>query len=216
MVVALASVACACVAVLTWLFVVPRIRIDDPEAPDLSLLATGRSAVPVGLATLAASQTLWVIPGGQWWLWGAYLSFGVPLVSVDLLTTFLPARLTWLTLLAMCVATVPAAVAEPTILAPMAIGSAGVFVFLYLAWRFSGQLGFGDVRLGALIGAVSGTLGATGVAWALVAGTGLGAIHAIGHLLWARRDPSRPRHLPYGPALFTGPLIAAVLAATAG
>lgn len=211
----LVSGALACIATLAWLFIVPRVRIADPEAPDLATLVTWPSALAVGIVTLTAAQVLWLAPVGHWWVWGGYLALGVPLVSIDLRTTFLPSQLTWVTLLVMALGAVPAIVTDPGLGPSIAVGAGVVFAFFYLAWRIGGQLGFGDVRLGALTGAVSGLSGVQGVAWALVAGTAIGALHAIGHLLWARRDPSRPRHFPYGPSLYAGPLIAAVVTATA-
>lgn len=209
-------IALAVASALTWLLVVPRIRIDDDEAPDLSRLVSWRSTVVVGAATLLMAQVLRATPVDHWWLWAPYLWLGVPLVAVDLCTTFLPARLNHLTLGAMAVAAIPMTLTQPRLGLWAVLGAAAVYGVFYLVWRLGLGIGFGDVRLAALIGAVSGPSGAQGVSVAVFAGTALGAVHALAHHVWACRDARRPRHFAYGPALYAGPVLAVGLGAIAG
>ena len=88
------------------------------------------------------------------------------------------------------------------------LSGAAVATFFYLFWRFNPALGFGDVRLAGLVGAVAGQSGVFEAAVAVLAGTLLGACHGIAHTVWASRHPGRPKHFPYGPALWAGPLVA--------
>ena len=203
------------VAVLTWRCVVPRIRIDDPEAPDLTALVTARSTLAIALAAVAvAAMVTWLEPSYRLWLWAPYVALGLPLVTVDLRTTFLPKRLNALVTAAMAVGLVPLTVADWRAGVGATLGAAGAFLFFYAAWRLSPTLGFGDVRLALLIGAVSGQAGVGTWTTALLGGTVLGALHGIGHAVWARGGASRPQHFPFGPALWLGPVVASVVSAT--
>jgi len=88
------------------------------------------------------------------------------------------------------------------------IGALAAFGLFWLVWRFSRNFGFGDVRLGLLVGAAAGSMGLQAWTTALLAGTLVGAGWAIVHALRGRAaDP-----FPYGPALWLGPIAAAALA----
>lgn len=212
----LTALGVVAVAALTWRYAVPRIRVDDPEAPDFAGLVTHRSTLLLVLAAAVAAAVLWWVPAAHHWLWAPYLGVGLPLAAVDLRTTFLPKRLNAWAGAAMVAGLAPLAVTDWRAAIGAVIGASAAFTFFYVAWRVSSALGFGDVRLALLIGAVSGQGGVSAWTTALLAGTGLGALHGIGHALWARRDPGRPRHFAFGPALWLGPLVGAVVAATAG
>lgn len=201
------------VTVLVWAVLVPRVRIDDPEAPELAPLVTPRSIVAVGGAGMAASLSLALVPAAHLWVWAPYLAFGLPLVAVDLRTTFLPRRLNSLALAAMAAGSLALLPAEPGAVLGAALGAAAAFGFFYVAWRISASLGFGDVRLALLAGAVSG-LGGVG-AWvtALCCATGLGALHALAHAAWTRATGREPRPFPYGPALWLGPVLGLTISA---
>ena len=200
----------AVVAAVIWSLIVPRIRIDDPEAPDLKSLASWHSTLLVAVATLLCGLALWREEPTAWLLWVPYLAVGAPLVAVDLRTTFLPLRLHYVALGGMVVGGVTLAVVHPTAALGALAGALAAFVFFFVAYRLTANLGFGDVRLALLIGAVAGQSGVTAWTTALLAGTVLGALHGIGHALWARRDPTRERHFAYGPALWLGPIVAAL------
>lgn len=201
----------AVVAALLWGLLVPRIRIDDPEAPDLAALVSWRSALLVGVVALACGLALWREAPAAWLLWAPYLAVGAPLAAVDLRTTFLPRRLHHVALVGMAAGGVALAVVAPGAALGALVGAIAAFAFFYVAWRLTANLGFGDVRLALLIGAVAGQSGVTAWTTALLAGTVLGALHGIGHALWARRDPERAPHFAYGPALWLGPIVAAAI-----
>lgn len=96
---------------------------------------------------------------------------GAPLVAVDLRTTFLPAA-----------ALRSARRGDRRRRGPRrrlaargafgaAVGAAAAFAFFSLAWRLTTNLGFGDVRLALLIGAVAGHASVAAWTTALLAGT---------------------------------------------
>lgn len=66
-----------------------------------------------------------------------------------------------------------------------------------------GGVGFGDVKLAALVGLVAGAVGLATVWWAL-------ALGSLGALIWAKLG-RRKGPLPYGPALLAGTLFAVIL-----
>ncbi|MFT3889287.1 MAG: prepilin peptidase [Arachnia sp.] len=206
------AVGAAVVAALVWALAVPRVRIDDPEAPDLAALVTARSTALVVATTLAAGLALWRVDTFSWLLWGPYLALGAPLVAVDLRTTFLPRRLHYPALGAMALGGVALAVLRPTAALGAVVGALAAFAFFYVAWRLTANLGFGDVRLALLLGAAAGQAGVSAWATGLLAGTFLGALHGIGHALWMRRHPEGATHFAYGPALWVGPIVAAAIA----
>lgn len=209
----LVAAGLALVATATWVFAVPRVVIDDDEAPDFGALVTPLSAAAVGVCAFALAQVLWLVPGDAWWLWAPYLAFGVPLVAVDLRTTFLPTALWRLCLVGLLVGAVPVALTRPPLALAAALGAAAVGAFFYLAWRLGRGMGFGDVRLAVLVGAVAGTSGVMGVASALLLGTALGAGQALLRVALRRGTGA----FAYGPALYLGPFAAQIVAtATAG
>lgn len=212
----LTALGVVAVAISVWVVIVPRIRIDDPEAPDLASLVTRRSAMLIAAVAALSTVVLWFIPTAHHWLWASYLAVGLPLVAVDLRTTFLPKRLNHVAGAAMVAGLIPLTISDWRAGVGAVIGAAGALLFFYAAWRVSSSLGFGDVRLALLIGAVSGQAGLTTWMTALLAGTVLGALHGIGHAVWARGHENRPAHFAFGPALWVGPLVAALITATAG
>ncbi|HJE51510.1 MAG TPA: prepilin peptidase [Tessaracoccus flavescens] len=208
------SVAIGLVAAAVTAWVVPRVTVDDPDAPEFAGLASPRWVAVSAVAALASAQILWLVPQHTWWLWSAYLAFGVPLILVDLRTTFLPRALDRWLLGAMAIGLAALALADLTAAAWAVAGGAAACLFLFVAYRVSGSLGFGDVRLAAAVGAVAGQHGLMAWAVALFAGTALGAVHGIVHAAVRRAKPSLPAYYPYGPALWLGPLVAAGLLAT--
>lgn len=71
-----------------------------------------------------------------------------------------------------------------------------------------GGVGFGDVKLAALMGLVAGAVGLATVWWAL-------ALGSLGDLIWAKLG-RREGPLPYGPALLAGTLFAMILSGLGG
>lgn len=85
---------------------------------------------------------------------------------------------------------------------PLALVGAGfaLMVFMLTAWLMPGGVGGGDIKLAALIGF---TLGFPQLIWALLIGTGSGALAAVWLLLRGRKAP-----IAYAPYLCLGALIA--------
>lgn len=185
---------------------------DDPP-PDYAALARPRDALLLALLVGLSSLALWRVPEVWFPLWFGHLGAGAALVWVDLRTTWLPRRLHWIATAQVALGAVVTGMLLPQALPRLLLGAVATFALLWLVWRFTGNFGFGDVRLGLLVGAVGATWGWTSWLWSLLAGTLIGAVWAIIHALRGRA--AEP--FPYGPALWLGPLlVAAVSGATAG
>ncbi len=176
------------------------------SAPDYESLADPAFRVGLGLATFGACFVAFTAVPWPWWLaWTSLTVVNVLAVAVDLRTTWLPlalARAGWavaaLGALVAAWATSDAGVALWAVAGALLLGG-----FFHLVWRFTGALGYGDVRLMATIGAVTGATEPSSIGTAAFLGTLVGAVWAIVHHLSAPRTP-----FPYGPALLSGPLVA--------
>ncbi|MAU01997.1 MAG: hypothetical protein CL608_33090 [Anaerolineaceae bacterium] len=82
-------------------------------------------------------------------------------------------------------------------------------IFALTAWLRPGDLGGGDIKLAALLGVA---FGFPDVLWALLLGAGVGAMTAVFLLLLGRngRRWTRHTHIPYGPFLCLGAIIALI------
>lgn len=213
----LISLAAAAVSLVVWLAAVPRIHIpaDDPEdpPPHFPSLPTPTRTVTLAVATLVATQVLHVLPSDQWLLWAAYIAFGVPLVLVDALTTWLPRRLHMVLVASMLPGLAWLAVSQPGTAVGALLGAVAGFLVLFVGWRVGSGMGFGDVRLAAPMGAAAGAGGVQFWFTSLLAATVIGAVWAIIHALRRRANQQLPGHFPYGPALWLGPLAGALLSA---
>jgi len=158
------------------------------------------------VATLAVSAELRPV----WLVYGASVA---ALVWVDAYTTWLPAKLNWLVTaelvvaasVGMCLADNPA-----TLGLHLVGGAVASLGFWWLFWRLGrGALGFGDVRLGPLAGAVAASLGINGWLIGLFSSTIVGVLWG---LTVGRRYPApgTERGFAYGPAIWIGPYIALV------
>ena len=78
----------------------------------------------------------------------------------------------------------------------------GMFAVIHFASK--GEMGFGDVKLAAIIGAGLGPLGLGHVCAALLAGSAAA-------LIWIKTTKHTGGHLPYGPWLLAGAWIAALI-----
>lgn len=198
------------------MWVVPRLpRIwaePDEPPPDYASLARPRDAVLLALVVLALSACLLRVPAGLFPLWFGHLGAGAALVLVDLRTTWLPRRLHWIAAAQVAAGAVVTELLVPGTLPVVAVGAAAGFAALWVVWRVTGNFGFGDVRLGLLVGAVGATWGWSGWLWSLLAGTVIGAGWAVVHALRGRA--AEP--FPYGPALWLGPLVVAAVHALTG
>jgi leader peptidase (prepilin peptidase)/N-methyltransferase len=141
----------------------------------------------------------------------------VALAFIDLHTRLLPTRVIWPTLAVTVVLAAVAALADgdPGAYLRAVIGGVAVFAFFHaLWWIYPAGMGYGDVRLSAIVGFVLGYVGwaelVIGVYGAFLAFAVLGVVRAA-----ARRDRSALRTpLPFGPFLLAGVLAGAVLGST--
>ena len=152
--------------------------------------------------------------------WVVWTSAVLVLVYVDARTTWLPIRANHFAAACLIAAVAAGLIIDPAgwpAAALRAIGGAAAAGGLFwLPWRLSNSLGFGDVRLAAMTGALA-ALGS--VQWwflAIFAGSVASACWGLITALWRRRHPSPyGRAFPYGPGLWLGPWLAwAWLAAT--
>jgi leader peptidase (prepilin peptidase)/N-methyltransferase len=180
-----------------------------PPLPHRRLLLTLSVAVVFGLIGASAGPT--------WDLWPALILAGclLPLALCDLEHLLLPKRLvypgTCAAAATILVATL-ATGAEHRVLVAAAC-SAGVIGVLGILWLVNPSgLGFGDVRLGGLIGLVLGWFGAGPVvAGLLIASLGAGLV-GTGLLLTRRTRWGHARPLPFGVFLAAGSLTALLIA----
>lgn len=145
-------------------------------------------------------------------------TLGVLLAAIDARTTYLPLSLTragWtLTALGVGAVAILARSWEP--LAFGALGAAGLGGFFWLFWRFSSGIGFGDVRLAALIGAATGSIALRWTLWSAVLGSVIGVLLGLAWTWARRRRGVTASGFPYGPALVAGPYAALLLLQVAG
>lgn len=208
-----AAVTAAVPALLRWC-PIPDDEPDGPEAeqvPPFVSLATPRfRATAFACASIAAATAFLLTPPALWAVWAPLATLGVLLVLVDLHTTFLPLRLTYL---AVGLTVVGAAGAAWLLRdwTPLVWGVAGgigcAAWFAAMWWLGRGRMGFGDVRLAGLLGLVAGATSPMLVIWALLLGTLAAAMWG----LVARWRRGRDAPFPYGPGLALGPFLALVL-----
>jgi leader peptidase (prepilin peptidase)/N-methyltransferase len=179
------------------------------------VLGSGGGAAPRGLLE-GATAALFVLAALRFgptaelpaWLW--FVAAGVLLAVVDLRERLLPNRVLLPATVGAAALLVVAAVglgAWPDLLRAAA-GAVTLFcVLLALALLAPGQLGMGDVKLGALLGLYLGWLGWPALVLGVLAGFAVQAVAAL-VLLAARRVGLRSA-LPFGPALLLGTALAA-------
>lgn len=136
---------------------------------------------------------------------------GVWLGYVDWQTTFLPTRIIWTTyaLLALVVVVISAISGDGDDAVRAAAGSAIYGGLFYLMWWITPGFGFGDVRLGTLLGLGLGWLGWPALLLGFMGGLFLGG---FGGGLLALLKVIDARRNPFGPYM----LVAAGLAAAYG
>lgn len=88
-------------------------------------------------------------------------------------------------------------------LATLLGGGLAFLMFALAAWLRPGDLGGGDIKLATLLGI---TFGFPVVLWALLVGVGSGAVVAVVMIIGGGRG--RKTHIPYGPFLCLGAIIA--------
>ncbi len=166
-----------------------------PDSPKFELVA----AVLLGVATWRLGLA-WALP--------AYLLFFSSLLLitvVDYRHYLIPNRVLYPTLFACMGLLAIAAVleGEPERFVSALIGMAGAWFFFFVIWfAYPAGMGFGDVRLCALIGLMAGWLALGNVALSLLLGLLIGAFSGV--VLMALRLRGRKDAIPFGPFLAVG------------
>lgn len=170
----------------------------------------GRGFAVATAAAMAAALlvTFWRIDAAARPTWAVLGTVGVLAAAIDARTGYLPAPLCRVAAAAACVTVGAAAVlGAGGWRAAAALGSGALLTgVMWLVWRSGRGLGFGDVRLAAVIGVVAGTGGVLAALWSLAVGALIAAVLGLVLGLCGRRGS-----FPFGPALVAGPFLAALL-----
>lgn len=194
----------------------PEPRDDDPDLvhkPSYRSLVTWKSALALFLAStglgLLTANFATHIPGA----WAVWAGCGLVWIWCDAKTTWLPLRCTWVTWAGLIILLLISHDGSGSLISiPLGALSAGALFWLF--WRFSGALGFGDVHIAAILGALGASYGLTGWSTALLAGTTLAALWGLITALWRRHHPHPlGKVFPYGPGLWAGAWAAMLLPA---
>ncbi|QGF24205.1 prepilin peptidase [Raineyella fluvialis] len=187
----------------------------EDEPPDyVALAGRGFSLACGGLAAAASLTALSLAPVAWLPLWLVWASGLALLVAIDARTTWLPLRLTraiWaLGSFAVVTTLLPwsGATVSPTEVTRVLLGALSAGLFYLTLWRVGQGLGFGDVRISPVIGALGASVSWTGWWVALLAGSLLGALWGVARAVRGRRGP-----YAYGPWMWLGPAASLVLGA---
>jgi leader peptidase (prepilin peptidase)/N-methyltransferase len=181
-------------------------------APPGSNRLTWTVVAAVGLGALAGMAAGWsaILPADI-----ALALFATPLSVIDVECHRLPDRLIGSAAVTAAVLLAVAATAQGD-WRPYLRGLEGagvVFAALFaIAFAAPGAFGFGDVKLGALLGGYLGWVGWREVFFGVFAGFLVGTLVAIGLLASGRAGRKTP--IPFGPMLIVGALSVLALAAT--
>ena len=230
------ALVCAAFGVATGWFV-PRLiaSLPEPEAdpeekagdfpdkvPYARLGASPGLAWRCALACGVAAGLLGAVFGWVWALpWLVFLvPVGCALTVVDYVTWYLPARIVAPSYVVVGLLVVVGAIAvgDWRVLVHAAVGWLALGLYYGVLWFISPRvMAYGDVRLGGLIGLALGPLGYGQLILSVLAAGVLGALAFVPLKLLGRtikRDPSKGplrEHLPFGPFLLIGALVAAVV-----
>lgn len=188
--------------------------IDKPKEPYADIAALPRLALKSTLAGLVAGGLLGAAVGWTWPL--TFLVFlvplGIALAVIDFRTWLLP---TWLILrgyavVAVLVVVSAAATQDWNALAAAFGGSLLAFALYWVLWVISAAMGYGDVRLSALLGLALGYLGwgelMTGIWVAFLLGT-------VGWIPLRLLRITETKHFPFGPFMLLGALFGVLFGA---
>jgi leader peptidase (prepilin peptidase) / N-methyltransferase len=230
------ALVCALVGAMTgWL--VPRLiaALPEPEVdpeekpgdfPDKVLYADlGASPGLAWKCALACAIAAGLIGAVFGWVWALpWLVFLVPvgcaLTVIDYVTWYLPARIVAPSYVVVLVLVVVGALAVGSwhVVLQALLGWVALGLYYGLLWFISPRImAYGDVRLGGLIGLALGPLGYGQLILSVIAAGVIGALSFVPLKLLGRtirRDPSKSvlrEHLPFGPFLILGALVAAVV-----
>jgi leader peptidase (prepilin peptidase)/N-methyltransferase len=189
-------------------------QLHGPDEEGARAQARWRAEAAGGLTTLAVFVVLLAhLLGGNRWLLVDVVAaaFLVPLVLIDLWERRLPDRLT-LSGAAALLALVGAHAAIGGDVAPVAgaLAGAGLMAGILLALHLASPrgMGFGDVKLGLVLGVLVGARSVGLILPALLAAGVLGALAGVVQMVRRRR---RDVTVPFGPFLAAGSVLALVL-----
>ena len=165
----------------------------------------------VELATAALFAAAGIRFGASWELPGYLLLFAALLAisAIDLEHYIVPNRIVYPTLFAAIPLMAAAAIAagEPDRIRTAALGGIGAFVAMFVVHFVSpGGMGFGDVRLSGIIGLFLGWIDLQLVLLGMLLGFLLGSVIGVALIVSKRRG--RKDHIPFGPFLATGAVLA--------
>ena len=191
-------------------------RVTTERAPGRP--PTGRSRVVAPVTAVLFGVTAW----GFGWTWSlpAYLAlaaFLVVLTLIDVDTRTLPRRMVWAAGATGVGLLAGASIAagEPERIVLATVGATIAFVLLCALHILArGGLGFGDVRLGAVLGWYLGWQSLSLVMTGLLAAFVVGAV--IGVVLMVFGRAGRRTEVPFGPALAIGSFLVFLAAPAAG
>lgn len=209
---AILAAALAGVTVLIYPVILRRLPLppDEPGVAPYADLISRRFGWQVGLwCLLALGISFALTPPRVWLAWAVLGTGGILLVVIDAHTRLLPLRLTQAVAIGAAAGVVMAALLAGSVEGPsialsaagMALGAGGLF---FLFWRLGQGVGFGDVRLAAIIGAVAGATSLQTATWALL----LGSLVGVGWGLTSRVVRGHEGPFPYGPSLLSGAYLA--------
>lgn len=211
-IVELAAPAVAAVAAgVVWRVVLPRLAEPDTDGESKRSwvdLVTVPTTTAVVAAAAAAGVAASVAPGWAQPLWLVAAVFGVCLVMMDGLTTWISATLTWATHGAAALAVLAGVLwgtGEWTDALWVLCGALAAGLTFLLPWLVRGSFGFGDVRFAPLVGALGASLGLLGWGVAISAGCLLAAGWT---LLRRHRDLGQDQVHPWAPPLLAGAYVA--------
>ena len=179
---------------------------------------TGRSRLTAPVTAVLFGATAWDF--GWTWSLPAYLAlaaFLVVLTLIDVDTKTLPRRMVWAAGATGVGLLAGASVAagEPQRIILASVGATIAFVLLCALHILArGGLGFGDVRLGAVLGWYLGWQSLSLVMTGLLAAFVVGAV--IGVVLMVFGRAGRRTEVPFGPALAIGAFLVLLAAPAAG
>lgn len=215
---ALVTAVCAVIGIPTGMFlnvVIARVPDKEPLRP---ALPPRRPASAVEWWVVVGTAALFAAMGARFgadWALPAYLVLTASLLAIaviDLKLYIVPNRIVYPTLAVSIPLLVGAALLQhhPAAIRSAAIGSLAAWFFLLVVHLIQPRgMGFGDVRLAAILGLFLGWLNLRLVLWGMLAGFMLGAVIGLGLIAFGGRG--RKEAVPFAPFLAAGTLLAICL-----
>lgn len=182
---------------------------DPPKEPWIDIAATPRLALRcAAIAVVVAAVVGWRL-GATWTVlpWLVLVPAGVALAVIDWRTRLLPTRLVWPTYAVVAALVLAASLlsGDPAAILRAVIASAAAFALFFVLWFVSPRsLGFGDVRLAAVLGLALGHLGTGEAVLGLYGGFLIGGVAGLVMRMVGMLAPKQ--HIPFGPFMLVGAL----------